>query len=93
MRLPIRLTLVIGLSIAVLTLVLGALVPLPARTASNSPYLNSLSDLSVKSAEAVPCNTVCLKSQGTYSCATDIANLACHIISPHECENLTGLCP
>jgi hypothetical protein len=96
MRLPIRLTLIIGLILAVSSLIVGALVPLPARQTSSSPYASVLSDMAVKSAEAVPCNTLCYRAQGgePWQCIADpeLGGLACHKFGNNKCENLSGLC-
>lgn len=93
MKLPIRLTLVIALAIAASSLFVGALFPVHGSRAANSPYLSQLSDMSVPTAEAVPCNTICQKNGPDWTCvACDLCGLACHI-SGHHCDNLSGLCP
>jgi len=94
MRLPIRLTLVIGLILAVSSLIVGALVPLPAPTPamSNSPYLSALSDMAVPSAEAVPCYTYCYRPNPTspWQCLNCFpCNIACHKFGDNQCENIT----
>jgi hypothetical protein len=92
MRLPIRLTLVIGLLLAVSSLVVGALVPLPAPSTatSNSPYLSALSDVAVPSAEAQVCYTYCYQpSPGApWQCLNCFpCNTACHKFGTNQCEN------
>jgi hypothetical protein len=91
MRLPIRLTLVIALILAVSSLIVGALVPLPGPPRANSPYLSTLSDMAVQSAEAVPCYTYCFREEPTdpWQCANCFpCNTACHKFGTNQCENL-----
>lgn len=96
MRLPIRLTLVIGLILTASSLIVGAIVPLPTETPSSSPYLSRLSDAAVPSAEAVPCHTICYQPspQSAWQCIHDfeLGGLACHKFGNNQCENLGGLC-
>jgi hypothetical protein len=98
MRLPIRLTLVIGLILAVSSLVLGALVPLGPKTA-NSPYLSALSDMAVKSAEAVPCYTYCYHQHHNdpWQCLSCFpCNTVCYKHGDNLCDNISpppGSCP
>jgi hypothetical protein len=92
MRLPIRLTLVIGLVLAVSSLIVGALVPLPAppTATSNSPYLSALADVAVPSAEAVPCYTYCYHQHHNdpWQCLNCFpCNTACHKFGDNQCEN------
>jgi len=90
MRLPIRLTLIIGLILAVSSLIVGALVPLPGPSA-NSPYLSKLSDMAVQSAEAVPCYTYCYHANPNdpWQCLNCFpCNTACHKFGTNQCENL-----
>jgi hypothetical protein len=94
MRLPIRLTLILLAVFVVSALVLGAMVPTSTTRPSASPYLSALSDLAVKPALAVTCNTTCVKSQGTYHCVNtgEITGTACHLLdSGRQCEYL--VCP
>ncbi|HEV8128892.1 MAG TPA: hypothetical protein VGQ14_04480 [Candidatus Eisenbacteria bacterium] len=99
MRLPIRLTLVIGLILAVSSLVLGALVPLPGPKTSNSPYLSTLSDMAVKSAEAVPCYTYCFRAHphDPWQCVDCFpCNTVCQKVGTDQCNNISpppGSCP
>jgi hypothetical protein len=90
MRLPIRLTLIIGLILAVSSLIVGALVPLPGPGA-NSPYLSQLSDMAVQSADAVPCYTYCFREEPTdpWQCGNCFpCNTACHKFGSNQCENI-----
>ena len=98
MRIPIRLTLVIGLILAVSSLVLGALVP-PGPKTANSPYLSALSDMAVKSAEAVPCYTYCFRQNPNkpWQCVDCFpCNTVCFKHGDNLCDNISpppGSCP
>jgi len=96
MRVPIRLTLVLVLAFAVTSLIIGALVPAPASQSPSSPYLSTLSDVAVPSAEAVQCHTICYRPSPSspWQCIHDpeLGGLACHKFGNNQCENLGGLC-
>ena len=90
MRLPIRLTLIIGLILAVSSLIVGAVVP-PSGPSTNSPYLSTLSDMAVQSAEAVPCYTYCFQAHHNdpWQCANCFpCNTACRKFGNNQCENI-----
>ena len=57
----IRLTLLLGLVLAVAGLVVGTLGPTHAARPSDSPYISTLSDFAVGTAQAVPCHTYCFQ--------------------------------
>lgn len=96
MRVPIRRTLILMLIFAVAGLVLGAIAPIQATHPSTSPYVSALSDLAVKPAYAIACNTLCDHSQGQWFCIPDpeVRELACSPSSDRKhCNNLDHLCP
>lgn len=91
----IRIALLLVLVLALSGLILGATVS-PSGHAAKSPYLSALSDLSVKSAYAIPCNYICFKdAPHHYICIQDqeFNNFAC-ILAPDQrsCVNNTELC-
>lgn len=90
MKVNIRLTLLVGIALAVAGLVVGTLGPTHVARTSDSPYLSALSDFAVGSAEAVACNTHCYKTGGLWYCQTDIDPTGnfCHYALDHKsCHN------
>ena len=90
MKAHIRLTLLLGLALGVAGLVVGTLQPTDTARPSDSPYLSTLSDFAVGSAEAVSCNTHCFKVQGLWYCQNDIEPTGkfCHYaLDHHSCTN------
>jgi hypothetical protein len=88
----IRIAMLLVLVIALSGLVLGVLVPPGNSNSKASPYLSALSDLSVKPAYAIVCNTICFRdAPHHFVCITDLeaGNLACSPSADHtSCVNL-----
>jgi len=97
MKLNIRLTLLVALAVGLAGLVAGTLGPTPEVRSSDSPYLSTLSDFAVGSAEAVACNTHCHKVTNNppyYNCQNDVewTGMFCHYALDHtSCFN--DVCP
>ncbi|HEX7077864.1 MAG TPA: hypothetical protein VF363_05550 [Candidatus Eisenbacteria bacterium] len=67
MKLPIRLTILFVILFAAVTLILGGVAPIRSGSHGNSPYLSSLSDAAVPSAEAIPCNLKYCSNPGQHN--------------------------
>ena len=90
----LRLTLLLGLALGIAGLVLGTLGHTQASRPSDSPYVSSLSDFAVGTAEAVPCNTKCNRvSPHFWNCVDDPGTgMFCHYALDHtSCFN--DVCP
>lgn len=97
MKLPLRLTIALAIALAASSLVVGALLPVQAGRPGDSPYVSAMSDLTVKSAYAIQCNTICYQDQPNhFICIHDeeLSNWACSPSGDHtQCTNLTNICP
>ena len=96
MKVHVRLTLLVVLALGVAGLVVGTLGPAPATRSSDTPYLSSLSDFAVGTAEAVACNTKCNKVSSHppyWNCLDDPGTgMFCHYALDHtSCFN--DYCP
>jgi len=93
MKRHIRLTLLLGLGIGIAGLIVGTLGPTHATRPSDSPYISTLSDFAVGTAEAVGCNTHChlvTPNPPYYDCRRDIdpTGYFCHYaLDHHSCTN------
>jgi len=96
MNVRVRLTLLAVLTLGIAGLVLGTLGPTHASRPADSPYVSSLSDFAVGTAEAVACNTKCNLAQQHppyWNCVNDPGTgMFCHYALDHtSCFN--DVCP
>jgi hypothetical protein len=92
----LRLTLLLGLALGLAGLVFGTLGHTQASRSSDSPYVSSLSDFAVGTAEAVACNTKCNQVSHNppfWNCVDDPGTgMFCHYALDHtSCFN--DVCP